>query len=338
MENNIKKEAQAPKKHKRAPVTPLTEPALPLLTAAVTFVICLLILITDRFISPLGKSLLSPIIIQLVALLVPSYLAVILIHPEKPLFLQMRALGFHAVNAKHIFFLLFSMLFTICTSLLLALSFGGAHDLSHGITLLGTFIAGENEFSVSAPYLILTYAVLPALLEEFLFRGVLFSQLERISFPFAVTVTNVLYALFGFTLGGSIPMFFVGLMMVFVYYTTRSLWACVILHFIFNLYRLFMESNVCAYFLSSSNNTLLLLTAALAFLISAVLFLSEATRIFRNRAKRIAEKKQRSASKFANIRTVAGELRSMLAYIPSLVFIGICVTVFIAVVVINYIV
>ncbi len=338
MKSNIKEGAKATKRQKpdEEKALPIEEPARAMLTAAVVFVLCFAVLITDRFIHQLGENLLAPLILQIIILAIPAYLCVMLTYPDSSLFIQMRSVGFRALRAEHIFFLIFSAFFTVCGSLALTLAFGGAFDLSGGMTLLGIFTAGENEFSVSAPYLILTYAVIPAILEEFLFRGVIFSQLERISFPFAALISTALYALSGFSLGGIIPSLFVGIMLVFVYYTTRSLWACVIMHFLLDLYKLFLEANICAYFLSSTNDTLLLITVALGLLISAILFFSESARIFRARAARVAEKKQRSASKLVNIRSSLGEARGMLAYKPSLVFACICLAVFAATVIINY--
>ena len=222
-------------------------------------------------------------------------------------------------------------------SLLLTLSLGGAEDASRGITLFGTFIAGENDFTVSYPYLILTYALLPAIAEELLFRGVVLSRLSKVSFTFAAIVSTVLYALFGFSLGGVIPTVFVGILTVFVLYTTDSLIGCMIVHFIFNLYRLFLESNISAYFLSQSNRGLLFVTISLALLISAILFLSECLRIFRKRAKDIKEKREKSANKKESLRSIADSFRSTLAYTPSLVFTIIIVAIFTATVIINFI-
>ncbi len=325
-------------KHPKAPASPIYEPALPLLLATVTFTICLTALIIDRFVSEIGGGLLAPVILQLVALVIPGYLAIMLSSPEKKPKIQMRETGFRTLRAEYIFFVLFSSFFAICASLMLTLAFGGAYDMSQGITLLGAFSAGKNEYTVSIPYLILTYAVIPALAEEFLFRGVIFSRLERVSFPFAATVSTALYALFGFTLGGVIPSLFIGMMSVFVLYTTKTLWSCVLLHFIFNLYRLFLEANISEYFLSSQNNLLLIITLSLALCISALLFFSESARIFRKRAEQVTQKKRKSASKLINLHSVKDELRAMTAYVPSLVFSVICLCIFAAAVVINLVV
>ena len=336
-EKKKRESAEKPRK-KLPPATPITEPALPLLLSTVSFAICFITLIIDKFISPVGKEPLAPVILQLVALAIPAYLAIMLTSQEKSAVRQMRGIGFCALRAEYIFFTLFSALFAASASLLLNLVFGGVYDMSRGITLLGTFTAGESEYSVSVPYLVLTYALIPAICEEFLFRGVIFSRLEKVGFPYSAFVTTVLYAAFGLTLGGIIPSLFVGILSVFVLYTTGTLWACVIMHLLFNLYRLFLESNISAYFLSSQNNILLVVTVLSVLFLSAILFFSESARIYRSRAEKIAENRQKSVSKLANIRSVRKELRSTFAYRPSLVLSIICLAIFVATVIINYIV
>ena len=340
MNKKVKKDiaVQDDKRERRNPPAPITEPVLSLILCAVAFAICLIMLVLDRFVFPIGDELLAPVIAQLITLVLPAYLVILLTYRERSAFLQMKKIGFCKLRAKYIFFIIFSALFAVCLSLMLTLSFGGSYDASGGFTLLGIFTAGENEFSVSAPYLIVVYAVVPAMTEEFFFRGVIFSQLKEVSFPFAALISSLLFALSGFSLGGLIPMFFFGIMLVFVFYTTSSLWACAIVHFLFNLYKLFLEANVAAYFLSSTNTALLIITLSLALLISALLFFSESARIYRARAEKIAKGSETSASEFVNVRSVGKELRSALAYKPSLVSSLICLALFVAAVIINYIV
>lgn len=340
MEEQIKQGANPPKKEKkpRIQVTPISEPALPMLLSAVVFIICFITLLLNKFVYPIGHELLAPVILQFVALLIPAYLAITLTSADKGIYAQMKEIGFRKIAAEDVFFLIFASLFAACASLALTLALGGAYDASNGVTLLGSFTAGENEYSVSVPYIILTYAVIPAFAEEILFRGVIFSRLEAISFPFAALVSTVVYALSGFTLGGFIPSLFIGILTTFILYTTRSLWACVIMHLIFNIYRLFIETNVSAYFLSSQNNLLLISIVAIALALSALLFFSESAKTFRKRARAVAEGKTESANRLIGIKEIPSSLRSSLAFKPTLVFSIICGCIFIATVVINYII
>lgn len=340
MEEQIKEGIKPPKKEKRqrAPVTPIIEPALPMLLAAVVFTICFITLVINKFIYPIGRELLAPVILQFIALVIPAYLVIMLSSAEKSTFSQMKEIGFSSIRADHVFFLIFASLFAACASLMLTLAFGGAQDAAKGVTLLGSFTAGENEYSVSIPYIILTYAIIPAFAEELLFRGVMFSRLEKVSFPFAALVSTLICALSGFTLGGLIPALFTGLLSTFILYTTGSLWACVIMHLAFNLYRLFLETNISAYFLSSADNGLLVTVAALALAITALLFFSEGARIFRKRADDIATRALRSENKLCDIKRIPADVRSAFAYKPTLVCSIICLFLFAATVIINYII
>ncbi len=336
MKEKIKKTKA--EKAPRTKAVPINEPALPMLLCAVSFSICLITLIIDKFIYPVGNELLAPVILQLVALIIPAYLVLMLSAENRPLSEQLRSVGFKALRSEYVFFVIFASIFAICASLALTLMFGGTYDAEQGITLLGVFTAGKNEYTVSIPYLVLTYALIPALSEEFLFRGVLFSGLKRVSFPFAAFISTVIYTLFGFSLGGLIPSVFVGILTVFVLYTTGSLWFCIILHFLYNLYRLFLESNIAAYFLSSQDNILLLITAALMLALSSLLFFSESAKIYRARAEKIVRGDLKSARKAEGVGAIPENLRASLAYMPTLIFSLICLAIFIATVTVNYMV
>ena len=102
-----------PEKQKkpRTPVAPITEPALPLLLCLVCFAISLVTLIIDRFIYPFGNELLAPVIISAIALILPSYLAVMLSSADKSAVEKLTELGFKKLKVDHVFFLLFSSLF-----------------------------------------------------------------------------------------------------------------------------------------------------------------------------------------------------------------------------------
>lgn len=323
-------------KEPRVPPAPTDEPALPLLVSAILFAVSIFALITNTFIHRFSSELLSPVILQIVALVIPSYLAVMLSSSNKSTSAQLKEIGCRVIRADHVFFIIFAALFTMCASLVLTLALGGATNAARGITLLGTFTAGVNEFTVSAPYLILTYVIIPAIAEEVLFRGVLFSRLEKISFPFAAFISCILSALYSFSLGGFIPALFVSLMSVIVLYTTGSLVACMIVHALVNLYKLFLEANISAYFISSLNNLLLIVTVAIAFSLSATLFFSEGARIFREKSQNIASGNAKSAKKLLGIKRVLLDARAMLAYTPNLVFSVICLASFTAAVIIRF--
>ena len=77
-------------------------------------------------------------------------------------------------------------------------------------------------------------AVFPALLEEFLFRGVIMGSLLKFGKPFAIFVSSLLFGLVHQNLVQIPFAFLVGLVLAFVVLETGSIWAGVIVHFLNN--------------------------------------------------------------------------------------------------------
>ncbi len=335
-----KKDVRADKKnshqeHKNAaPAEPYTEPAIPIFLCLVSMVIALICCVIDSFIYPFGDNLLAPMVLELLAIVFPCYLILLAIYSKRSFRSQMRIIGFGAIKVRYVFFLVFSALFMISASIMVSIIFGGVYSAANGYTLLGTFTVGENDFNVSWPYLILVYALIPAIAEELLLRGMVMSQLDNVGFATRALVSAVLSALLGFSLGGAIPAMFVSVLVCFVLYTTRSLWACMIVRFIFNLFRLFLETNISEYYISTAQRGLLLIVLFAVMLISGALFFAEASRIYRERAKSIIDGEVQSRQ--LSISTVKTDMKKIASYRPTIILSGVCAAIFATVVIINY--
>lgn len=93
-------------------------------------------------------------------------------------------------------------------------------------------------------------AVLPAVGEELMFRGVLMRFMARRSrtMIFPVVVSAVMFALFHLSNPyGLLPIFGMGVLLALVYYWTRSLWCSMLMHFLFN------SSQILLYYASNRN-------------------------------------------------------------------------------------
>lgn len=299
--------------------TPPRDAFFPVLLATVCMGVSLVALLIDRFVYPFGGDLLSPMLAEIMILLIPTYLCMLFLSPEKSLFSRFQSVGIARLKADYIFFLIFAAMFTVVTSFLLNLLFGGVNDASDGFTLLGAFTAGANEYTVSYPYLILVYALVPAIAEELVFRGFIYSELKRVNPSVAIVLSSLVAALFAFTLGGIPSALFCGLIYCFILHTTGALQACMIVHFVYNLYGIFVQTNLSKYFLSSQNNTLLLIVCALAWLISASLFFAESARLYTAKAKRITAEKGRSELPDPNHRAWFPCLKSIFSFKPTLI-------------------
>lgn len=333
MKNRIKK---IKKSIGDIPATPDARAFLPMLLTTVCMIVAFLAVIIDRFIYPFGKDLLSPIIAQLIAMLIPAYLCMLILCPEKKLSSQLKGIGVAKIGYEYVFFLIFTSLFLVCTALVLNIIFGGVYASSEGFTLLGAFTAGENEYTANALYLIIVYAIIPAIVEELVFRGIVYSELSKISEGLACSVSSLLSALFAFTLGGLPAALFCALVYCFVRFTTGSLISCMILHLIYNLCGLFINTNVSKYFISSQNNALLIVIIIGAWLVSTALFVSEAARVYRMKAAKVADGEENSSVPKIKRQELFGEIKSAFVYTPTLVCAIVTLALYIAVTLIGF--
>jgi membrane protease YdiL (CAAX protease family) len=252
------------------------------------------------------------------------------LHPEKSPAKQLDFMGFRSFSVKYVFFIVFSALFMMSASIVISMLFGGAESSAQGLTLLGTFTAGKNDHMASIPYLVLVYVLVPAFAEELLLRGMVFSNLRGLGFASAAVISACLSGLMSFSLGGFIPAAFAGLVSCFVLYTTGSLWACVIVRIAFNLYRLLLEVNICAYYVSAQSRELIVAVMLLAFLLFGALFFGECSKIFRERSEREASRESLSCGSFVS------DIKRVAAYRPTVIMAISCAVIFAAVVLINY--
>ncbi len=83
---------------------------------------------------------------------------------------------------------------------------------------------------------LIVIAVIPALGEEFLFRGILQKQLGRLfkRADIAIWAAAAIFSLTHFQLEGFFPRLILGAVLGYLFYWTRTLWIPIIIHFIYN--------------------------------------------------------------------------------------------------------
>lgn len=309
---------------------------LPVFLITVCLAVGLLTQIANSFIYPFGKELLSPLLAELIILLIPLYLCMTVVFPQKTPVYMLRALGCRKLAAQYVFFIIFSSLFMISTSLIINLIFGGTYPASEGFTLLGSFTAGAGEATATYPYLVIVYAAVPAFIEEILFRGFVYKGfLGRGEFA-SIFVSTAISSLFAFSLAGLPAAIFCGLVYCLVRHVTKTLWSCMIVHFVFNLYALFLQTNVSKYFLSAQNRLILIAVVIGAWLISCVLFFSESAKIFKNRAEEIKRGETTSSLPDFSWRLLGKNLKEIFSYRPVMICSIISGVLFVAITVIAY--
>ena len=135
-------------------------------------------------------------------------------------------------------------------------------------------------------YVAVAFALLPAVTEEFLFRGVVVGEYETLGAGIAVTASSAAFAMAHFS-AARFPVYFsAGLVLASVLYATRSLIAPMLLHALYNAVILFGEKYV-LYIVDKQNVSMLLLVIILcaAAILSAMLMCFEAQSIYRGYAE-----------------------------------------------------
>ncbi len=97
-----------------------------------------------------------------------------------------------------------------------------------------TYLSSGNAWAVVRSIFLI--AVVPAICEEFFFRGMVFKFAQSIlkKWWLSVVLSALLFAAFHTSISEFLPIFLAGLVLGWVYYITSSIWMNVLLHLLFN--------------------------------------------------------------------------------------------------------
>ncbi len=135
-------------------------------------------------------------------------------------------------------------------------------------------------------YLVLAFALLPALIEEFLFRGVVLTEYTALSIPCAVVMSSLMFAMAHFSIYRLPSYFFCGVVLAIVTYATKSVVAAMVVHAVYNVIVLFFESYIL--YLAEKQNIsamLFVIILALVAILMAAVFAFECSAIYKGYAE-----------------------------------------------------
>lgn len=141
-------------------------------------------------------------------------------------------------------------------------------------------------FSGSGVLTLLVFAVLPAVCEEVIFRGVIMSAFEPCGITPAVIGTSLLFA-FAHMSFENLPLyFFASVVLCFTAYISRSLLSTILLHALYNLASLFLGEYLSGIAAHLESFSLLFVVMVFALWILILIALSEGARVYRVYAER----------------------------------------------------
>jgi membrane protease YdiL (CAAX protease family) len=178
-----------------------------------------------------------------------------------------------------------SALLMISGGLLISILFGGLDSLSQNFSLYDTFISKTDNSVPSTLALLAAYALIPAICEEFIFRGILCYEYESGGVMRAVIFSSLFFALLHFNPVNIAVYLFSGVILALVLYASRSLIGAMLAHLLYNVFGLFGQPALTRFYRYAGSTALFSFLLTFAFLLFAVILCSEASRIYRTYAK-----------------------------------------------------
>jgi membrane protease YdiL (CAAX protease family) len=179
------------------------------------------------------------------------------------------ALRLRAPRAAQLPFLIFAFFMLLSGAMLLSILCKGTSSLGNSATAFEAAEAG-GFWRVIGMGVVL--AVLPALLEEFFFRGIVALEYERRGAIRAVLMSALLFALCHFDIHNLPVYLFSGALFTLVLFATDSLIATMLLHVVYNVVSLFGQRYLNALYDFTGSLELFIFLLVLLFLVSAIFF------------------------------------------------------------------
>lgn len=189
---------------------------------------------------------------------------------------------FNLPRKHHISIIVFAILFMAFGSTFLKLAFIEGKYVE--FPLYSTFFAHRNGKLFTDLYLVLSFCIIPPVLEGLIFRGVIIKEHENKGRMTVTIFSAFFFALLGFSFELFIPNFFVGVVLCMVLYATESLATAVAIHIAYNFFAVFLEPTFVSVKSVSANYELFAFIVAIFTLIVAILFFSRLSRFYQKSA------------------------------------------------------
>lgn len=253
----------------------------PTLLVLTTYILLLLTKVVDLTLINRDNEYLSVVLLQMLIFLVPAAIWCRLCGEKYTKSLRIKLPG-----ANSILLIVSAGVLMITGGILLSMLFGGLDDFSKNFSLYNTFISRDDGTVPTKLYLVLAYAALPAVCEEFVYRGILCREYESGGVTRAVLLSSLFFALLHFNLRNLPVYLFAGIILALTMYATRSLIGAMIAHFIYNLFGLFAKPYISTFYRITSSTELFFIILGLLFFLSGTIFCAEAARLYKGYMRR----------------------------------------------------
>ena len=271
----------------------------PTVVVLASYILLLLSKLIDVTLINRDNEYLSVVILQMMIFLIPAALWC-KFSGEK----YVRRLRITPIGANSILLIISAAILMFSGGVLISLLFGGLESLSENFSLYGTFVSKDDGTAPVKLYLILAYAVLPAICEEFLYRGILCHEYDQGGALRPILISSLFFGMLHFDIKNLPVYIFAGAILAMTMYATRSLLGSILAHFLYNILGLFGQPYMNTFYNITSSTKLFVFIFVLLFLSSAVVFCSQASRLYKKHfmTARTANYRKPVLKGFENIR------------------------------------
>lgn len=165
-------------------------------------------------------------------------------------------------------------------------------------SMVKTITDATGSVSGSVLYSVVAFAIIPAITEELLYRGVVVAEYERGGAALAVFFSSLAFSLIHFSLARIPVYFFYGVVLAMVLYATRSLVASTVVHMANNIFVMFFEKYIYRAAVRQGGGIVLFgFICVSLFLVFAALFFGAAQRSYSEMAEENVPSKYAGAKK-----------------------------------------
>lgn len=153
---------------------------------------------------------------------------------------------------------------------------------SQQYTLYENYLPGDASSVANLLYIIIAIGIIPAITEEFIFRGIIMGEYTKMGTKpvTAITITAMLFAMLHFNLWQFPVYFFGGLIFGCVAYITNSVLCAMLVHLFNNIFSLLFEPQLLRLITQTDSLIFVLFVLAVIFLLFLVLALQSGERIY----------------------------------------------------------
>ncbi|MBR2722033.1 MAG: 5-formyltetrahydrofolate cyclo-ligase [Clostridia bacterium] len=186
---------------------------------------------------------------------------------------------------SQLWFLVCVLVVMITGGLLCEILTGGISSLSDDFLLYERFSAQPTASVGANVAILIAYAILPAFCEELVFRSVLCAEYEGRGVGVSMLASALFFAMLHFSLPHFFTYFVLGLLLSGAFYATRSFPAVFALHLAYNVFCLFGQPYLSAFYVSAGSTPIFIFCLITLCLLFSAFAAGEARKIYHLYAK-----------------------------------------------------